>query len=360
VRVRYELVASGLDDDARTRLLERGYRILAESPLRAQQGLTVMRLRVPRGIAIEAARAEVRALSGAPSADLNHYYRTQAAENCSNSACETLSLIGWSQTEAAECVRQPVIGIVDTGIDTLHEALRGRDVEVLSLLRDGLKPSDKQHGTAVAALIAGAPETRTPGLLPDAKVIAVDPFHRGERADNRVDIFDLVRAIDILVSRSPDAINLSLSGPTNLLLEQSVASALKAGIPVIAAVGNEGPRAKPSFPAAYDGVIAVTALDKKLTVYRRAGQGEHVDFAAPGVGVWTATARNGVRRSSGTSFAAPFVTAAAALIKVGEPAIQPDELQRRLTAMTVDLGKKGRDKTYGAGMIRGGSLCKPQ
>jgi subtilisin family serine protease len=238
--------------------------------------------------------------------------------------------------------------------------LRGRDVEVLSLLRDGLKPSDKQHGTAVAALIAGAPETRTPGLLPDAKVIAVDPFPRGERADNRVDIFDLVRAIDILVSRSPDAINLSLSGPTNLLLEQSVASALKAGIPVIAAVGNEGPRAKPSFPAAYDGVIAVTALDKKLAVYRRAGQGEHVDFAAPGVGVWTATARNGVRRSSGTSFAAPFVTAAAALIKVGEPAIQPDELQRRLTAMTVDLGKKGRDKTYGAGMIRGGSLCKPQ
>jgi subtilisin family serine protease len=220
-----------------------------------------------------------------------------------------------------------------------------------------LKPSGKQHGTAVAALIAGAPGTRAPGLLPGARIVAVDPFHQGGNADDRVDIYDLVRAVDLLVSRSPDAINLSLAGPPNLLLEQSVAAAVNAGIPVIAAVGNDGPRARPSYPAGYQGVIAVTALDRKLAVYRRAGQGEHVDFAAPGVGVWTAASMKGVRRSSGTSFAAPFVTAAAALIKAADPGIGVDELQSRLAGMTLDLGRKGHDTTFGAGLIRGAPAC---
>ncbi len=358
LRVRFELVASGIDGAARTALLGRGYRILEESPLLAQQGQTVVRLRVPRGISIEAARSEVRALSGAPSADLNHYYRPESGDSCSNSSCESWSLISWGQAESAQCGRAPVIGIVDTGINTLHEALKGQDIEAVSLLRDGLKPSDKRHGTAVAALIAGAPDTRARGLLPEAKIIAIDPFHKGERADNRVDVYDLVRAVDILVSRSPDAINLSLAGPPNLLLERSMTAAIEAGIPVIASVGNEGPRAKPSFPAAYGGVIAVTALDKKLGVYRRAGQGEHVDFAAPGVGIWTAFGSSGMRRSSGTSYAAPFVTAAAALIKVANPDASVDVVEDRLTATTVDLGKTGRDKTYGSGLIRGAPLCK--
>ncbi len=84
---------------------------------------------------------------------------------------------------------------------------------------------------------------------------------------------------------------------------------------IVAAAGNGGPKAAPAYPAAYNDVIAVTAIDRAKRAYRRAGRGEHIDLAAPGVDVWTAASVPGARAKTGTSFATPFVTAAVALLK---------------------------------------------
>ncbi len=356
-RARFELVASGISETAKAELISRGYRVLSEQPLLAAPGTTIARLRVPQGLTIAAARAEVAAVASAALVDLNHYYRPQLFGACEGMACAAFELVAWPSMQQPGCVTNPLIGIVDTRVNTGHQALRGQAVEAITFTSHSDSPSGQQHGTAVAALLVGARNSQSPGLLPDARLIAVDPYHRGEGADDRTSVYDLVRAIDLLVSRKPNAINLSLSGPANDLLNDAIASAVNAGIPVIAAAGNSGPRAKPLYPSAYDGVIAVTALDSKLNVYRRAGQGEHIDFAAPGVAIWTAAAGKGIKQSTGTSFAAPFVTAAAAIVSAMNAGTSPEAISAKLALSARDLGTAGKDPTFGNGLIRADNIC---
>lgn len=356
-RVRFEIVATGLSAGDMEALVRRGYRVLDETSLAALPGTKMKRLRVPQGISIEEARAEVVSLESTTAADLNHYYRPQVESDCTSAECEAYPLIGWNFRSNALCSRQPVIGMVDTAVNLKHDALKGRTIEVINLRDDKLKVSTSKHGTAIAALLAGSPDYRLPGLLPDAKLIAVDPYHQGEGADDRVNVYDLVRAIDLLIARVPDAINLSLSGPHNALLEDAVRAAHDAGIPIIAAAGNKGPKAEPSYPAAYDNVIAVTAIDRRYAVYRRAGQGEHIDFAAPGVNITTVAPIKGLRRNTGTSFAAPFVTAAVAVLKSANRNTNHEMLVELLAANALDLGETGRDQVFGWGLIRTDNLC---
>ena len=186
----------------------------------------------------------------------------------------------------------------------------------------------------------------------------MDPYYLGEGSDNRVDIYDLVRSIDLLVQRRPDAINLSLAGPDNSLLAKAIDEAQLANVAVIAAAGNDGPKSKPAYPAAYEQVIAVTALDRNYAVYRRAVQGEHIDFSAPGVNVPAAAPNQRVQKRSGTSYAAPFVTAAVARMKVNSPNISLAEIVQRLSKNARDLGSSGRDRVFGWGLIQAGDLCK--
>ena len=98
-------------------------------------------------------------------------------------------------------------------------------------------------------------------------------------------------------------------------------------------------------------MLAVTAVDRRAQVYRRAGRGEHIDIAAPGVDVWTAASISGARPRTGTSFAAPFVTAAAALMVQAEPELTPAQLRERLRLSTRDLGAEGPDAVFGHGLL---------
>ena len=204
----------------------------------------------------------------------------------------------------------------------------------------------------------GSATSRTPGLIPGGKLIAVDAFHRAGRQDDRSAAFDLARALDLLVGRQVQVINLSLAGPPNLLLEQAVKKAGERGIIMVAAAGNDGPRAEPAYPAAYEEVIAVTATDRRKRPYRRAGRGEHIDFAAPGVAVWTAASVSGARPKTGTSFAAPFVTAAVAMMKASEADLAPELLRDRLTGHAEDLGEPGKDPVFGWGLLNARAICK--
>ncbi len=94
--------------------------------------------------------------------------------------------------------------------------------------------------------------------------------------------------------------------------------------------------------------MAVTAVDKRMRVYRHSNRGSYIDFAAPGVGIRTAV---GWRRQSGTSFAVPYVTAAAALLLTA--GVSPDNaaIRAAIAGQAVDLGPVGRDDTYGWGFV---------
>jgi len=92
-------------------------------------------------------------------------------------------------------------------------------------------------------------------------------------------------------------------------------------------------------------------------VYRRAGRGSHIDLAAPGVDVWTAASIRGARWKTGTSFAAPFVAAAAAMLRQQTPDMSADAVRQALLGRTIDLGDPGPDAVYGAGLLSVEGLC---
>ncbi|WP_169833651.1 S8 family serine peptidase, partial [Methylobrevis pamukkalensis] len=295
---------------------ERGYTVVerADSPL---AGGTYVRMRLPAGVSLEAARAAVTVFAPTATVDRNHYYRPGWA-TCDGPECAAPRSVAFPARAMSACAADIRIGIVDTGVNASHEALEGARLEVIPLRGADDTPSSRKHGTAVAALLVGDPASRTPGLIPAADLIAVDPFTKAGGED-RMEVFDFVRALDLLASREVEIINLSLSGPGNAVLAQAIAALAARDVVLVAAAGNGGPAAPPAYPAAYPEVVTVTAVDRGLRPYRRAARGEHVDLAAPGVEVWAAASISGARPQTGTSFAAPFVTAAAALLRSAEP-----------------------------------------
>ncbi|UIY32650.1 S8 family serine peptidase (plasmid) [Neorhizobium galegae] len=167
-----------------------------------------------------------------------------------------------------------------------------------------------------------------------------------------------MRALDLLSQRDVKVVNLSLTGPANALLERSVEAVTGRGMILVAAAGNDGPNAKPVYPAAYGDVIAVTAVDKARNPYRRAVRGDHIDIAAPGVGVWTAASISGARQKTGTSFAAPFVTAAVSMLIAEEPGMSLERLEAKISQLTDDIGEPGKDPVFGWGLLDASGLCK--
>jgi subtilisin family serine protease len=158
--------------------------------------------------------------------------------------------------------------------------------------------------------------------------------------------------------------NLSFAGPPDDAVHHAVRELTKAGIVVVAAAGNEGPSAPPSYPAAYEEVIAVTAVDRDLAAYRYASRGDHIDLAAPGVDVWTALPGRREGPQTGTSFAVPFVTAVVAVAH-GPAGLRPDDdplaakarALAKIRASIKNLGERGRDPTFGAGLVQAPAPC---
>jgi subtilisin family serine protease len=305
------------------------------------------------------AQRVVRVADAGAVADFDHFYYTDGAEGCTGASCEAISLVGWSLPSAKQCGPVSTIGVIDTGIDREHEALRGQSIEIVSGLQIHGAPSQRDHGTAVAALLVGRIGSSAPGLLPEARLLAVDAFYRDGGTADRTDVTTLVTALEALAERNIRVVNMSLSGPPNEVLKRAIASAQAKGMTIIAAAGNNGAGAEPSYPAAYPGVIAVTAVDGKRDVYRRATQGDYIDLAAPGVDLWVAAPGGGGTTKSGTSYAVPFISAAAAILHASDTTRNPVDLQAALENSTVDLGKPGRDKTYGQGLLQAANLCPP-
>lgn len=252
-------------------------------------------------------------------------------------------LLAWPP-EGAACRTTPRIGLIDTPVEPGHAALLGSRIDTLSLLPAGLRAADADHGTAVASVLVG--QRATPALLPRARLLAVSVFFQREgRVYTTAEL--LIRALDHLVLARVDVINLSLGGPPNRLLEQVVRRARQLGTPLVAAAGNGGPQAPPSYPAAYEAVIAVLAVDLSGQPDARAPQGEHLDYAAPGVDIPVARLGAGVVYRSGSSYAAPFVTA---LMAAGLS-------EEQLRSAARDLGTPGHDGVYGWGLVRGSVRC---
>jgi subtilisin family serine protease len=161
----------------------------------------------------------------------------------------------------------------------------------------------------------------------------------------------IAAALEWLDQEQVPVINVSLVGPRNALLERIVGALTARGHLIVAAVGNDGPAAPPLYPAAYAGVVGVTAVDAKRRVLLEAERGPQVMFAARGADLMAANLDHGYSAVRGTSFAAPTV---AALLARSLADLDPHAAGTALQALAqsaIDLGPRGRDLTYGFGLV---------
>jgi subtilisin family serine protease len=239
------------------------------------------------------------------------------------------------------------LGLIDSAIATTHEAFDNIPIVQRDFVPyQGERP--RYHGTAVASIAIGTLRSR-PGDTPLGLYVA-SVFFTNDEGEQSATTGGLVGALEWLGTQSVPVINMSLTGPPNRVLEAALAAIARRGTPVVAAVGNDGPAGEPLYPAAYDSVLGITAVDAEQRVYRHANRGPQVDFAAQGVRVRVADVEGGFSRETGTSMAAPVAAAviAGALAATGEPA---GEVLEKLEGTAVDLGAVGFDEVYGHGLI---------
>jgi subtilisin family serine protease len=233
---------------------------------------------------------------------------------------------------------------LDTGVYAEHAVFKH------SLLHSwgcGSRPVADAHGTAVASLMVGQAD-RFRGVRPDAELFAADVYC-GKATGGAVDA--LVAAFDWLVRQHVPVINISLVGPANLMLEHVVAALTGQGFLIVAAVGNDGPAAPPLYPASYPHVVGVTGVDAHNKALVEAARGPQVMFASPGADLAAAGNDGGYAAVRGTSFASPIVAALLAGALSAPSPVQAAAAIDALAKSAVDLGKPGRDLTYGFGLV---------
>jgi hypothetical protein len=275
--------------------------------------------------------------------EANHRYRPLSDADTNGPAGRSRQLVRWP-TERSACGAGVRIGLIDGPVDARHALLEGARVEAVSLLPQGVAAASAEHGTAVASVLVGQGET--PGLVRRARLFAVAVLRA---RDGEVDTTAewLIRALDRQAGAQVVVINMSLGGPPNRWLGETLARVQARGIALVAAAGNGGAHSAPRFPATHPAVLAVTAVDLAERIDVRAPRGEAIALAAPGVDLPLAAPGGGIVYRSGSSFAAPFVSAALAM------GLSADALRQGAR----DLGAPGRDPVYGWGLLQVPAAC---
>lgn len=244
--------------------------------------------------------------------------------------------------------RNVVIAVIDSAVDTAHPDLKGTAVRSYDAVGDSDAVPDF-HGTAVAGIIGSRGVVE--GVAPEAKILAVRAFRTRPSALPETTTEILLVAIDWAAGNGAKILNMSFVGPRDAQVHAILKAAHRRGIVLVAAAGNGGPKAAPAFPAAYTGVIAVTAVDERDRLYRRANRGRWITVAAPGVDILVPVDGGGHDYLSGTSFATAYVSGIAALLLEREPTLGPAAVYRLITDGADDLGPAGRDPEFGAGRV---------
>ncbi len=306
----------------------------------------------------------------------------------------------WDLALAENASPAPIVAVLDTGVFLQHPEFSGQLVpgydfiSLVDISRDGdgidSNPDDpgdsatrgqsSWHGTHVAGTVASFNDNGAgvAGASWGAKVMPMRVL--GEGGGTTYDIIQAAywaAGLDndsaTVPARRADVINMSLGGGSYSAAEEAAFRRVRqAGVIIVAAAGNES-TSLPSYPAAYEGVVSVSATTFNDNLAYYSNFGSTIDVAAPGGdarrdlnrdgnpdGVYSTFVddQTGSRRASymfeqGTSMAAPHVAAVAALMKSVNPVLTPDQFDQLLMAgeLTEDIGTSGRDNSFGYGLI---------
>ncbi|MGH7268856.1 MAG: S8 family serine peptidase [Polyangiaceae bacterium] len=278
-----------------------------------------------------------------------------------------LKRVGAERAWGYTCGRGITVAVVDTGIACFDKGpfSRGTDLAATrceggwNFVSDTAEAYDDQgHGTHVAGTIAQTTDNGmgAAGLAFCATLMPVKVLNRQGFGT----VANVAEGIRYAADHGAEIINMSLGGPIkSKILEDAVRHALDAGVVIVAAAGNSGRSV--GWPAAYPGVLAVSATDDKDAIASFSSRGPEVGIAAPGVGVTQQTVCNGGRDRceifgtfSGTSMASPHVAGVAALIE-SLGVTRGASVRRDLAASARSPGDGPLDETlYGAGIVDAG------
>ncbi len=334
-RLRFEPAVAGVEKDFWTKWIEAAPVSLQQVPLptleAVREGLPAFRLR-PMGAKGEAGSQEEEAQWGVR--------RLNAP-----------AAWGANQGDGVK------VAVVDTGVAPDHPDLKARVAGGFNAL-DKDKPfaDDHGHGTHVSGIIAAELDGKgVVGVAPKALIYGVKVLTK----EGSGSAWGIISGINWCVENKMQVINMSLGSSQSLgYLNEAVQNAIRAGVTVVAAAGNDSGAV--NYPAAYPGVIAVSALDKDDAIAKFSSRGEQVAFIAPGVKVPSTVPyfhdASGYKSYSGTSMACPHVAGLAALA-VGRGAQGPAAVKEALGAAAERLPNLS-DPEQGAGVIDAAKLAR--
>ncbi|MFI0940100.1 type VII secretion-associated serine protease mycosin [Streptomyces sp. NPDC021020] len=247
----------------------------------------------------------------------------------------------WQSTQG----KGVTVAVIDSGIDTRNPQLATAvDVPRSVDLTDprGRGTTDPVgHGTEVAGIIAARPSPATGfvGLAPQATLISV----RQTGANGTGTVDGLADALRKAVAAGARVVNISQDTPRGTpALEAAVEAAVRADAVIVASAGNGGSDGafRTTYPGGYPGVLAVGASDRNNERAPFSQAGEFVGVAAPGVDMLSTVPGGGQCVDNGTSFAAPYVSGVAALIRAEHPTWTAQEVVAQIeqTALRTSPG----------------------
>ena len=256
------------------------------------------------------------------------------------------------------------VAVIDTGVDDTNPQLAGKVIDGGSSLRDkdhnlvvgGGKDDLVGHGTKVAGIIAASPLPGTTGFVGLAKGANILAIRQNDSEGNG-DVNSLVDAIKLAISKGARVINISQDVRSQddtgkfdgfEKLEAAIAQAEQANVVVVASSGNDG-KEGPTYPAAYDTVLAVGASDRNNERAAFSQYGDFVDIAAPGVDMLSTVPKGGQCVDNGTSFSSPYVAGIAALLVGAHPKWSAKQIRARIE-QTAQRTEHDRNRFIGWGV----------
>lgn len=243
--------------------------------------------------------------------------------------------------------------VIDTGYLLSHADLPNTGVSGFSFSGHGTWNTDGNgHGTHVAGtMVALNNADGVVGVLPSAKagVHIVKIFNN---SGNWTTASNLIQAIQSCKDAGAKVVNMSLGGGSSSVTEQTaMTNFYNGGMLLIAAAGNSG-NTSLSYPASYDAVVSVAAVDSSRNLASFSQRNAQVELAGPGVGVNSTWNNGGYNSISGTSMASPHVAGVAALVWSNHPQCTAPQIRSALNRTAQDRGTAGRDTSFGFGIVQ--------
>lgn len=234
--------------------------------------------------------------------------------------------------------------MIDTPVSPSRPGIEKAKIVYRSFIKKGREPASAQHGTEIAGMFVGAEDWG--GLIPEADLYAANVFERTPFGEEVATAGSVMRALDWMAEMDVHVVNMSVAGSDNEVVRDAFTKVRRHPLVIVGSAG-QGNEDGEIYPAAYANVIAVTASDDRGNPVGWANHGDFIDFAAPGVEIMTL-----LGSGSGTSLAAPFVSALSGLAIINDTDRNVGAVRARLQQDAKDMGSPGKDPIYGWGFIK--------